>query len=72
VDCTSIYGLRSGEVFRDDQQSNTAPPNVAAIAAILNMVPITTNLNDERDCDGDAGFLPFCFFVAIADAELFA
>jgi hypothetical protein len=45
----------------------TQTPNVAAIAAILNMVPITTDLNDDRACDGDAGFLPFCFFVAIAD-----
>jgi hypothetical protein len=57
---------RSSEVLRDDQHGNTAP-NVAAVATILNMVPITTDLNDDRDCDGDAGFLPFCFFVAIAD-----
>jgi len=52
--------------FATTRQSNTNP-NVAAVAAMLSVVPIIVDRTGDRDCAG-GGFFAFCFFVAIAES----
>jgi hypothetical protein len=42
-------------------------PNVARVATMLNVMPITVDRSDDPDCAGGDGFLffAFCLFVAI-------
>jgi hypothetical protein len=51
------------------RQSN-ADPNVARVAAMLNVVLIMANPIADRDCTGGCLLFAFCFFVAICRSLL--